>query len=263
MGSGSVTLTPDQVVLYQWGPIQLNATIVFTWVTMLLLILVALVVRRGLTSDVEISPGQNMLEIIVGGMRDHIRELAGQGPDQFLPFVGTLFLFIATCNLLSVVPGYQAPTASLSTTFALALCVFVSVPIYGISQRGLAGYLKQYVRPTPIMLPFHIIGEISRTIALAIRLFGNIMAGALIVAILLKIAPVVLPTLMQMLSLLTGLVQAYIFAVLAMVYIASATRASRGTPSEDEAQEQGAPEEQREGQASEAEDQWEGQERSD
>ncbi|MGC9320019.1 MAG: F0F1 ATP synthase subunit A [Armatimonadota bacterium] len=260
---GGITLTPDEIILYQWGPVQLNATIVFTWVTMLLLVVIAAVVRRGITSDVEISPGQNILEILVSAMRDQIRELAGQGPDQFLPFVGTLFLFIATCNLLSVVPGYQAPTASLSTTFALALCVFVSVPIYGISKRGLVGYLRQYVRPTPVMLPFHVIGEISRTIALAIRLFGNIMAGALIVAVLLKIAPIVLPTLMQMLSLLTGLVQAYIFAVLAMVYIASATRASRGTPSDEEAEEAGDAGAQGEDRASEQIGQWEGQKRSD
>ncbi len=249
--NGEVRLTPDELILFHVGPIPVNATIVFTWLTMLLLIVVALMVRRRLTSEVEISPAQNMLEIIVGGMRDQIRELAGEGPDQFLPFVGTLFLFIATCNLLAVVPGYQAPTSSLSTTFALALCVFVSVPIYGISKRGLLGYLGQYVRPTPVMLPFHVIGEVSRTIALAIRLFGNVMAGALIAAILLKIAPIVLPTVMQALSLLTGLVQAYIFAVLAMVYIASATRASRGASSPEEAEEHGAREHQGEGQASE------------
>lgn len=235
--NSAVTLTPDEIVLYQLGPLELNATVVFTWVTMLLLVLMALLVRRGINSEVEISPGQNLLEIIVGGMRDQIRELAGQGPDQYLPFVGTLFLFIATCNILSVVPGYQAPTSSLSTTLGLALCVFVSVPVYGISRRGLRGYLRQYIQPTPVMLPFHIIGEVSRTIALAIRLFGNIMAGALIAAVLLKVAPIVLPTVMQALSLLTGLVQAYIFAVLAMVYIASATRASRGTPSPEDEQE--------------------------
>jgi len=233
-----VELTPDTIVLFEVGPVALNATIVFTWVVMLLLVLAACLVRRGITSDVEISPGQNLLEIIVDGMRGQIRELAQDTPDQYLTFVGTLFLFIALSNIMTIVPGFQAPTASPSTTLALALCVFASVPIYGISRRGLRGYLLQYVRPTPLMLPFHIIGEISRTIALAIRLFGNIMAGALIVAVLLKIVPIFLPTVMQALGLLTGLVQAYIFAVLAMVYIASATRASEATrQSETEASE--------------------------
>jgi len=221
-----VELTPDTVVLFHLGSVPVNATIVFSWVVMALLVGMAALVRRGITSDVEISPGQNLLEMVVEAMRGQIRELAQHAPDPYLPFVGTLFLFIALSNLLGVVPGFMSPTGSPSTTVALALCVFVSVPIYGVSRRGLRGYLRQYIRPTPIMLPFHVIGEISRTIALAIRLFGNIMAGALIVAVLLKIVPVVLPTVMQALGLLTGMVQAYIFAVLAMVYIASATRAS-------------------------------------
>lgn len=222
-------LTPDTIVLFHLGPIPINATIVFTWVVMALLVGMAALVRRGITSDVEISPGQNVLEIIVEAMRGQIRELAQQGPEPYLAFVGTLFLFIALSNILTIVPGFMAPTGSLATTIALAACVFVSVPIYGISRRGLRAYLRQYLQPSPIMLPFHVLGEFSRTIALAVRLFGNVMAGAMIVAVLLKVVPIVLPTLMQALGLLTGVIQAYIFAVLAMVYIASATRASEQT----------------------------------
>ena len=130
-----------------------------------------------------------------------------------------------------MVPGYEPPTASLSTTAALALCVLVAVPLFGISGQGLGAYLKSYVRPTPIMLPFNLISEVSRTLALAVRLFGNMMSGAMIIAILLSITPFVFPIVMTVLGLLTGMVQAYIFTILAAVYIAAATRkASSGKP---------------------------------
>jgi F-type H+-transporting ATPase subunit a len=121
----------------------------------------------------------------------------------------------------------MAPTGSLSTTTALAICVFVAVPLYGIAYEGPLNYLKHYIKPTWLMLPFNIIGEISRTIALAVRLYGNIMSGTVIVAILLSLTPYLFPVVMQLLGLLTGMIQAYIFAVLAMVYIASATSAHR------------------------------------
>jgi F-type H+-transporting ATPase subunit a len=158
-------------------------------------------------------------------MRNQIREVSQQEPDQYLPFIGTLFLFIAISNLLAIIPGYVPPTGSLSTTAALAISVFVAVPVYGIADKGAVGYLKRYVRPTVFMLPFHVMGEISRTLALAVRLFGNMMSGTKIGAILLAVVPLFFPILMQVLGLLTGLIQAYIFAILAMVYIASATRA--------------------------------------
>ena len=160
-------------------------------------------------------------------MRDQIREVSRHDPGMYLPFVGTLFLFIATSNLLAVVPGYLPPTGSLSTTTALAACVFVAVPLFGISRQGVVGYLRNYLRPTPLMLPFNVIGEFSRTLALAVRLYGNIMSGTVLVGILISLAPFFFPIVMQMLGLITGLVQAYIFAVLAMVYIASAAKTVR------------------------------------
>jgi F-type H+-transporting ATPase subunit a len=144
-------------------------------------------------------------------------------PARYLPFIGTLFIFIATANLLTIVPGYEPPTSSLSTTAALALCVFVAVPSFGIAQRGWRSYLKSYIEPTLIMLPFNMISELSRTLALAVRLFGNMMSGTMIIAILLTITPLVFPVAMTMLGLLTGMVQAYIFSILATVYIAAAT----------------------------------------
>jgi F-type H+-transporting ATPase subunit a len=137
-------------------------------------------------------------------------------------------VFVATANLLSVIPWYLPPTGSLSTTTALALCVLAAVPLYGVLQRGPVGYLRRYVQPTPLMLPFNLIGELSRTVALAVRLYGNIMSGTVIVGILISLTPFLFPIVMQLLGLLTGMIQAYIFAVLAMVYIASASSAQRG-----------------------------------
>jgi F-type H+-transporting ATPase subunit a len=141
-------------------------------------------------------------------------------------------LFISVANLLDIVPGYRTPTSSLSTTVALALCVFFAVPIYGITRQGLVGYLRHYIEPTPLMLPFNIIGEISRTLAMAVRLFGNMMSETMLIAILLSIAPLFLPVLLQLLGLLIGQVQAYIFAVLATVYIVSASSSEQKTANE-------------------------------
>ena len=218
-------ISPDQVVFWSWEWASLNLTIVMTWAVMALVTAGSWLVTRRLATGTEIPRWQNLLEVVVDGMRRQIREIGQQDPGMYLPFIGTLFVFIAVSNLLTIVPGYVAPTSSLSTTAGLAACVFVAVPVYGILRQGLRGYLKHYVQPTPFMLPFHVIGEFSRTLALAVRLFGNIMSGAKIAAILLAIVPFFFPIVMQALGLLTGMIQAYIFAVLAMVYIASATRA--------------------------------------
>ncbi len=227
-------ITPDQVVFFQCEFFKLNLTLVFTWAIMALLVGGSILVTRKLSSGKRMSRRQNLLEIVVTGIRDQIGEIGRERTDKYIGFIGTLFVFIATCNILTVVPGYESPTASLSTTSALAICVFVSVPFYGIASRGLGNYLKQYFRPTVFMLPFNILGEISRTVALAVRLFGNIMSGSKIVAILLTIIPFVFPVAMHLLGLLTGLIQAYIFAVLAMVYIASATQAREETRPESD-----------------------------
>jgi len=218
-------ISPDGIIYWQSGWIKLNATIVFTWVVMALLVLISIIITRRLTSDPKkISKAQNILEVVVINVRKQIRDISQQNPDRYLSFIGTLFIFIVVSNLLGIVPGFNPPTGSLSTTTGLAICVFFAVPIYGIASLGLRGYLKQYVRPSPIMLPFNIIGEFSRILALAVRLFGNVMSGTMLVAILLAIIPFIFPIVMQALGMLTGVIQAYIFAVLAMVYIASATQ---------------------------------------
>ncbi len=223
-------LTPDEVVFWQHGFFKLNATIVFTWGLMLVLSSGSWLITRRLSTGLERSRWQNLLEIVVTGMNTQIEGVGLRHPQKYLGFLGTLFLFVATASLCTVIPGYQPPTASLSTTAALALCVFVAVPFFGIEEQGVFNYLKSYAKPTVIMLPFNIISEVSRTLALAIRLFGNMMSGAMIVAILLTITPFIFPIFMTVLGLLTGMVQAYIFSILATVYIAAATRVRKPRP---------------------------------
>lgn len=222
---GIEELTTDKVVLWEWGFIHLNATIIYTWLVMGLLVFGSWHVTRNLSTGTHVPRLQNVLEVLVEGILDQIRDVSQQDPRRYLPFIGTLFIFIAVANVLSIVPGYHPPTGSLSTTAALALCVFFAVPMFGIAQQGFVEYVKHYAHPTPFMIPFHILGELSRTFALAVRLFGNVMSGTTVGAILLAIVPLFVPILMQALELLIGLIQAYIFAVLAMVYIAAASRA--------------------------------------
>lgn len=216
-------LSTDDVILWQHGFIKLNATIVTTWLLMLVLAVGAKLITRNLANEVHISRWQSLLEIIVTSIRKQIEEVGLRQPERYLGFIGTLFVFIATANLFTIFPGYEPPTGSLSTTSALALLVFVAVPSYAIRERGLAGYLKTFAEPTLVMLPFNIISELSHTLALAVRLFGNMMSGTMILAILLIVTPFIFPMVMSALGLLTGMVQAYIFSVLATVFIAAAT----------------------------------------
>ena len=220
-------LSPDEIVFWQSGFFKLNATIVFTWALMLVLVVGSKLITRTFTTNGHRSRWQNILEIIVTGTEKQIEEVGLSKPRKYLDFLGTLFLFVAAASLGTVIPGYEPPTGSLSTTAALALCVFAAVPFFGVRERGLPGYLRSYIKPTFIMLPFNIISEISRTLALAIRLFGNMMSGAMIVGILLSITPFIFPVVMTVLGLLTGMVQAYIFSILAAVYIAAAVRGGK------------------------------------
>jgi F-type H+-transporting ATPase subunit a len=217
-------LSPDEIIFWQHGFFRINATIVFTWGLMLLLAFGSKLVTRKFSASLKRSRWQNLLEIIITAIEQQIKEVGLSRPREYLDFLGTLFLFIATASFFTIVPGYHPPTGSLSTTAALALCVFVAVPVFGVKEQGLGDYLKSYLKPTFIMLPFNIISEFSRTLALAVRLFGNMMSGAMIVGILLTITPFLFPVIMTALGLLTGIVQAYIFSILAAVYIAAATR---------------------------------------
>ena len=220
-------LSPDEMVFWRWDSVVINATLVFTWLVMALLTIVSYLATRRLTAEQRINRWQGVLETVLTLIGEQIEEILDRKSAPFLPFIGTLFLFVSLSNLLSIVPFYRAPTGSLSTTTALAVAVFIAIPVFGIQQQGVAQYLKIYIQPSIFMLPFNIIGELSRTLALAVRLFGNVMSGDLIVAILLTITPLLFPIVMQLLGLLIGQIQAYIFAVLATVYIGSAIRAGQ------------------------------------
>src|ERR1700722_511150 len=223
-------LSPDELILWHHGPIRLNATIAYTWALMLVLSVGSKLITGSLSSGPQRARWQNLLEIVVTGIEQQIEAVGLSRARKYLPFLGTLFLFLAAAALCTIIPGYEPPTGSLSTTAALALCVLVAVPLFGIEEQGLRGYLKSYAEPTIIMLPFNIISELSRTLALAVRLFGNMMSGTMILAILLTITPFIFPLVMSVLGLLTGMVQASFFSILAAVYIAAATRGRKSKP---------------------------------
>ena len=223
-------LTSDQQILWQHGFIKLNGTIATTWAMMIAMAAGSKLVTRNLVTEGAITRWQGLLEIVITSIDQQIEDVGLREPAKYLSFLGTLFLFVAVAALCTVIPGFKPPTGSLSTTAALALCVFVAVPFFGISKQGLGGYLRTYTQPTIIMLPFNIISELSRTLALAVRLFGNMMSGVMIVGILLTITPFLFPIMMTSLGLLTGMVQAYIFSILAGVYIAAATLANKPRP---------------------------------
>ncbi|MDY0212354.1 MAG: F0F1 ATP synthase subunit A [Desulfuromonadaceae bacterium] len=226
-------LSSDSVILWQYGWAKLNLTIITTWVLMFVLATGTWLVTRSMYAGTQAnaknshrSRMQNILEIIVITIVEQLQVVGLHPARAYIGFIGTLFLFVALSNFAAIFPGYRPPTGSLSTTAALAIAVFVAVPLNGIRTQGLKGYLASYVKPVWIMLPFNLIGEFSRTLALAVRLFGNIMSASMIGAILLIVAPLFFPLLLDILGLLTGMIQAYIFAILATVYIAAATKTS-------------------------------------
>ncbi len=222
-------LSPDETIFWQHGFFTINLTILTTWAIMLVLVVGSALITRNLKTGIRISRWQCVLEMLVTTINDQIKEIGLKKPQEYIGFLGTLFLFIVFSNICIIFPWYEPPTGSLSTTAALAICVFLAVPFFGIAKSGIGSYLKSYLKPTFIMLPFNLISETTRTLALAVRLFGNMMSGGMIIAILLSITPFVFPIVMQALGLLTGVVQAYIFSILAAVYIAAAVHDSNST----------------------------------
>jgi len=209
--------------LFHLGPIEVTGTVLYTVVASGVLIAFAMLVRLGLRRRPSGWPVA--AELVVEHFEDLMRDMFGCDPRPYTPLIVTLALFIGTANLLGLVPGLRSPTADFSTTAALAIVVFFAVPFYGIRARGVRGYLRHYLEPSPILLPLEIITEFSRTLALAVRLFGNIMSEELVIAVLLSLAGLLVPVPIMMLAVLTSLVQAYIFAVLTVVYLSAAVRA--------------------------------------
>ena len=215
-------ISPDEMVLFEYGLVKINFTIVTTWVIMLFMVIGSQWITKKMVIETRISRWQSILEMIVIGIKEQIEEVGLHKSKTYIGFLGTLFLFLFISNLFSVLPIYEPPTSSLSTTAALATCVFIAVPVFNVMEHGILNYLRSYVKPLPIMLPFHIISEFSRTLALAVRLFGNMMSGVIILGILITITPLVFPIVMTAFGLLTGSVQSYIFTILATVFIAAA-----------------------------------------
>lgn len=210
-----------QLLAFQIGPLAIGPTVLTTWLLMALLTGLAWVGSRRLSVD---KPArlQTALEGVVLALQQAIEDTAPGHARRLLPFIGTLWLFIATANLVGLVPGLRSPTGDLSLTLALALLVFLAVHWFGVRIDGLKAYLRHYLDPNPILLPFHLLGEITRTLALAVRLFGNMMSLEMAALLVLLVAGFLAPIPLLMLHIVEALVQAYIFGTLALVYVAGA-----------------------------------------
>jgi F-type H+-transporting ATPase subunit a len=213
-------------VIARFGPLQITATVVYTLIVSALIIAFALVVHSRLKGG--LSTWQIGAETLIDFLDNTMRGLLDDDPRPYTPIVATLALFIGVSNLSGLVPGLHAPTADLSTTAALAIVVCFTVPYFGIRKRGIGGYLHHYLEPTPILLPIEVFSEISRVLTLAVRLFGNVMSGELMISVLVALVGFLVPIPIMLLEVLTGLVQAYIFTVLTMVYISSAVKSQEG-----------------------------------
>jgi F-type H+-transporting ATPase subunit a len=209
--------------LFHLGPVEVTATVIYSLIASGVLIAIAWLVRLRLTRSRSGWPVA--AELVVEHFEGLIRDMVGADPRPYTGLIVTLALFIGTANLLGLAPGMHSPTADFSATAALAVVVFLAVPYFGIRAQGVRGYLRHYLQPSPLLLPLEIISEFSRTLALAVRLFGNVMSEELVIAVLLSLAGLLVPVPIMMLAVLTSLVQAYIFAILTVVYLSAAVRA--------------------------------------
>jgi F-type H+-transporting ATPase subunit a len=220
----------SQQVLVWVGPLPITSMMLTSLATSLLLVLVLGLMGRAV---VHVPSGRLAAagRLTFGFLRDLVTQAVGRPSPGLEIFAGSLFLFIAGAAVVGQLPGIAAPTANLAATSALAVIVFLAVPVVGIHSRGPLGYLAHYFRPNPVLFPIHIISELSRTLALALRLFGNMMSGHLVVGLIVALAGILVPIPLMALDLLIGLLQAYIFAILACVYIGAAIRVGEGTES--------------------------------
>jgi F-type H+-transporting ATPase subunit a len=212
-------------VLFHLGPIAITRPVVTTWAIMIALT----VTSRLVTSRLRTQPDgrQAVLEVLVAGIARQIEDVIRKDARPFLPMLGTLFIFLVAAALCGVLPGTEAPTSKIETPAALALIVFCSVHYFGVRARGFRGHLASFAEPKLIMLPLNILSEVTRTFSLMVRLFGNIMSGGFVVALVVALAGLFVPIPLMALEILVGLVQAYIFAVLAAVFIGAAVGGAR------------------------------------
>lgn len=214
-------------IVFQVGPLQISNTVVTTWAIMAATGLLGWLITRRL----RMQPGwvQTAAEGVVSAIEESIRAVAPEQVRHLMPFIGTLWLFLVIANLSGLIPGVHSPTRDLSATSALAILVFLSVHWFGIHTQGVKAYLRHYLTPSPIMLPFHIISEITRTIALAVRLFGNMMSLEMTALLILLVAGFLAPIPILMLHIIEALVQAYIFGMLALIYVAGGIQSQQVT----------------------------------
>lgn len=205
-------------VLFSLGPLQVTSTVVTTWVIIVALWFASWLLSRRL--QMQPGPVQTLAEGTVTAFEDAIRAVAPEHVRLLLPFIASLWIFLVVANLSGLIPGVHSPTRDLSATAALAILVFLSVHWFGIRSQGLKSYLRHYLTPSPLLLPFHLISEITRTVALAVRLFGNIMSLEMAALLILLVAGFLAPVPILMLHIIEALVQAYIFGMLALIYIA-------------------------------------------
>jgi len=219
-------------VAFHVGPLQVTQPVVTTWAIMAVLVVGSWALTRRLRP--EPSRRQAILELLVTGIESQIREVVRRDARPLLPLLGTLFIFLLAANVSGILPGVQAPTGRIETPAALALIVFLSVHWFGVRARGLLSYLGSFAQPKLIMLPLNLLSEVTRTFSLMVRLFGNIMSGEFLIALLLALAGLLVPVPLMALELLVGVVQAYIFSVLATVFIGAAVdeSADSGEPLE-------------------------------
>lgn len=226
MSDGSLVIEP----VLQLGPLGITDTVVTTWGIMGLIGLLAWLVSRRLTIDP--GPLQTAAEGMVCAIEEAVVAVSPQHVQRIMPFIGSLWLFLAIANLTGLVPGLDSPTRDISATAALAILVFLSTHWFGIRIQGLKGYLRHYLSPSPILLPFHLIGEVTRTVALAVRLFGNMMSLEMAALLILLVAGFLAPVPILMLHIIEALVQAYIFGMLALIYIAGGIQSQQRNPAE-------------------------------
>ncbi len=221
MAAGNLLIEP----VVELGPVVITNTVVTTWAIMGVIWLLAWLLSRRLC--IEPGPVQTAVEGIVSTIEDAVAEVAPQHAQRIMPFIGSLWIFLVIANLSGLIPGAHAPTRDLSTTAALAFLVFLSTHWFGIRIQGPKAYLRHFLVPSPILLPFNLIGEITRTVALAVRLFGNIMSLEMAALLILLVAGFLAPVPIMMLHIVEALVQAYIFGMLALIYIAGSLQAQQ------------------------------------
>jgi len=221
--------------LFFLGPVPITAPVVVTWAIMLVLTLVSILATRRLSLTP--SKTQAVLEMLVETIDGQIRDTMQTDARPYRPLVGSIFIFVLVANWSSLVPGVEPPTAHLETDTALALIVFGATIFYGIRIRGAAGYLKTFAEPSWVMIPLNVVEQITRTFSLIVRLFGNVMSGVFVIGIVVSLAGLLVPIPLMALDLLTGAVQAYIFAVLTMVFIGAAVGGEAASPTNSHLQE--------------------------